>query len=191
MGGLGDEKVFGLLATTLMAGPPELMDQESAFLALLQEADSMVVGDDRMTLFHGDSPLVELDRESGEDETDIIDRLQGTWEVVRYRSGDRWRNPVSEDHPATLTFDGDVIVGTLGVNRLRGQVGADGMPGPLTTTRMAGPAAAMEQEAVLLDLLHGADSIVFDMNGMSWSRNGLSLVELRRSGTNITDRSSQ
>lgn len=191
MGGPGEDKVFGLLATTLMAGPPELMDQETAFLALLQDADSMVVDGNRMTLFHGDSPLVELERESGDEMADPIDRLQGTWEVRRYRSGDRWRTPVPEARAAALTFDGDLVSGTLGVNRLRGRLGSDGMPGPLTSTRMAGPPAAMEQEAVLLDHLQGADSIDFVANGMTWSRNGLSLLEFQRSGTITADRSSQ
>ncbi|GEK17114.1 hypothetical protein CPE01_08470 [Cellulomonas persica] len=58
---------------------------------------------------------------------------------------------------ASLTFDGDgQVFGTGGVNRLRGTWSIDGDRlafGPIASTLMAGPPAAMRQEAELLRLL--------------------------------------
>lgn len=127
-------------------------------------------------------------RETGHDRAD----LQGTWNVVSYLSREGMVEPSSAGRePAHLIVDGSRIAGTMGVNRLMGQIGVDGLPGPLATTLMAGPPEMMEQEATLLELLQSADEIVADEKGMTWSKDGLTLVEFQRSGTNPTDRSSQ
>lgn len=42
MGGPGEDKLFGPLAMTLMAGPPPLMEQEQRLMRLLERADSLV-----------------------------------------------------------------------------------------------------------------------------------------------------
>lgn len=51
MGQLGDDRVLGPLATTMMAGPPVMMEQEQRFLRLLAEADSTEIDPDRLSLF--------------------------------------------------------------------------------------------------------------------------------------------
>jgi len=51
MGQLGDDRVFGPLATTMMAGPPAMMEQEQRFLRLLGDADSAEIGSDKLSLF--------------------------------------------------------------------------------------------------------------------------------------------
>ncbi|GEA83559.1 MAG: META domain-containing protein [Cellulomonas sp.] len=66
--------------------------------------------------------------------------------------------PAAEtERTASLTFDGDgQVFGTGGVNRLRGTWSVDGDElrfGPMASTLMAGPPAAMRQEAELLRLL--------------------------------------
>lgn len=45
MGSMGGEAIFSPLATTRMAGPEELMAQESIFLALLDSVDSIETSD--------------------------------------------------------------------------------------------------------------------------------------------------
>ena len=62
-----------------------------------------------------------------------------------------------EPRTASLTFEGDgQVFGTGGVNRLRGTWSVDGDTltfGPVVSTLMAGPPAAMHQESELLRLL--------------------------------------
>ena len=92
-------------------------------------------------------------------------RLVGEWSVsVRTRAAASDADDGSDaaaDPPrgAWLTFDGDgQVYGTGGVNRFRGtwSIDADRLVlGPMASTRVAGPPAAMRQEAELLRLLGG------------------------------------
>lgn len=66
MGSLDEHGLPGPLATTLMAGPPRLMEQEQQLLRHLGESDSVVVGKQGMTVLHQGLPLVEFTR-SGTD----------------------------------------------------------------------------------------------------------------------------
>lgn len=52
----------GPIATTMMAGPPFLMDQEQRLLAQIQRADEVVVGMNGMFLLHEGLAVVELNR---------------------------------------------------------------------------------------------------------------------------------
>lgn len=97
-------------------------------------------------------------------------RLVGQWRVdVRTQTpavvDEAPSVPPGGDHSApeparvaSLTFEGDgQVYGTGGVNRLRGTWSVDGDTltfGPVASTLMAGPPAAMHQEAELLRLLH-------------------------------------
>jgi heat shock protein HslJ len=49
-GRLGDDRLFGLLATTRMAGPHELMAQEDIFLRHLSEAEDWEHAEDGISL---------------------------------------------------------------------------------------------------------------------------------------------
>ena len=51
---------LGPIATTLMAGPPDLMDQEHKLLAQMQEADDVVAGTKGMFLMREGLAVVEL-----------------------------------------------------------------------------------------------------------------------------------
>ncbi len=88
-------------------------------------------------------------------------RLVGRWRVdVRTATPPPADDATSSEPPrtASLTFEGDgQVFGTGGVNRLRGtwSVERDTLTfGPVASTLMAGPTAAMHQEAELLRLLH-------------------------------------
>lgn len=108
--------------------------------------------------------------------------LQGSWVVTAYRSGDRIVEP-DDRTEAYLTIEGDLIAGTMGVNRFHGRLG-DSLPlGPLATTLMAGPPELMRQEEALLEHLQSAESLEVVGEGMFVRGDGLLLVELERSGT--------
>jgi heat shock protein HslJ len=90
--------------------------------------------------------------------------------------------PDSRSQPV-LVIDGAMISGSMGVNRLSGEMTGGFRIGPLATTRMAGPAELMAQEDALLGHLQSADTIEVVEDGMCLSRDGLVLMELRRAGT--------
>lgn len=118
--------------------------------------------------------------------------LQGTWNVVRYLSDGEMVEPSPAGRePAHLAVDGDRVAGSMGVNRLMGEIAADGLSGALATTMMAGPPELMEQESALMAHLQAADSVAVDNKGMTWSKDGLKLVEFSRPGTDEPQDASQ
>jgi heat shock protein HslJ len=116
--------------------------------------------------------------------------LNGTWVVTAYRSDAGMVETSAEGREAQMVIDEQTVSGTMGVNRFTGQL-VDGLLGPgLAMTRMAGPPHLMSQEDTLMSHLHGADTVVVTDEGMTLSRDGLEVVELRRSGTSGPDASS-
>lgn len=65
-GSFDEKSYFGPMASTMMAGPPELMDQEHAFLTLLERVDGYSVEQVRLTV--GGKTAIILTREGTEDE---------------------------------------------------------------------------------------------------------------------------
>lgn len=116
--------------------------------------------------------------------------LAGTWIVAAYRDGDELVTPDDDGPRPEITFEDDSVFGSMGINRFTGRTERGVIVSPLATTRMAGPPQLMEQENLLLRHLVEADTIDVDGDGMTMGRDGLNLVELRRSGTNETDDSS-
>lgn len=116
--------------------------------------------------------------------------LAGTWIVAAYRDSDELVTPDADGPDPVITFEDDSVFGTMGINRFTGVVERELVASPLATTRMAGPPHLMKQEELLLGHLIDADQIDVDGDGMTMSREGLNLVELRRSGTKTTDHSS-
>jgi heat shock protein HslJ len=93
------------------------------------------------------------------------------------------------DSEASLTIDGTLVSGSMGVNRFSGQIGAEFSIGPVATTRMAGPPELMLQEDTILEHVQEADTIEVIEDGMNLRRDRLLLVELERKRTAPTDRS--
>lgn len=60
MGRLGEDRLFGPLATTLMAGPEELMAQEQSYLQLLEQVDSAETTEEGISLVGGGLILLTL-----------------------------------------------------------------------------------------------------------------------------------
>lgn len=111
-----------------------------------------------------------------------VEDLQGTWKLVAYRTSEGMVGPSSMGRePAHLIVDDDRIAGTMGVNRLIGGVGDDGLPGTLATTMMAGPPALMEQETTVLKHLQEADSVTVEGTRLTFWHEGSALVELELS----------
>jgi heat shock protein HslJ len=108
---------------------------------------------------------------------------------MSYRSGDEMLIP-DDRAAASLTIDGTLVSGSMGVNRFSGQMGAEFPIGPIATTRMAGPPELMLQEDTILEHLQEADTIEVIEDGMTLSRDGLLLVELERTETALSDLSS-
>ena len=122
-------------------------------------------------------------------DTDHAPELDGTWLVTSYLADEEMTVP---DHRAEayMSIDGDRVSGTMGLNRFMGQM-QDGLPGQnLAVTRMSGPPELMRQEDILLGHLMGTDTIEVVEEGMTMSREGLTLVELRRRGTESPEPSS-
>ena len=115
----------------------------------------------------------------------IVDSIQGNWEVVRFRVDDDFTTPAEDGPPPVLEVAGDRISGTMGVNRIMGSIDESGIAGPLASTLMAGPQHLMDQEYRLQHLLDSADRIVIGESGMTWLRGGLTVVELKRLGTDL------
>jgi heat shock protein HslJ len=109
--------------------------------------------------------------------------IEGTWVVTGYLVGNELVEPEVSAPEPVMTVEGEQISGTMGVNRFTGRLAADLPVGPMAVTRMAGPPEAMAQEDALLAHLQGADHLEVDGPGMRMSRNGLTTIEFRRSGT--------
>ena len=109
-----------------------------------------------------------------------MSELDGTWVVLGYERDGEMIQPEGD---AYLEIDGDRLGGTMGVNRVMGGIGPEGLTGPMASTLMAGPQHLMDQEYRLIRLLNAADRLVVDDSGMTWLHDGLTVVEFVRSGT--------
>lgn len=145
---------IGPAATTMMAGPPESMAAERAFLTLLDAAADFRLGEDGRSLglldAAGDEILTFVAA------PDIADALVGRWDVRFVRRGSGLASPTAGTTP-WLSFDGAGRVdGHGGVNPLHGTARVDGdrlFLAPLAATHMAGPPEVMDDEAALVAAL--------------------------------------
>ncbi|MGK2852346.1 MAG: META domain-containing protein, partial [Candidatus Limnocylindrales bacterium] len=82
--------------------------------------------------------------------------LAGRWAVESVRRGSEMVAPVSGGNPHLWFDPAGQVMGSVGVNRVRGPARTDGDAvhlGPLVTTRMAGEPDAMDEEADLVSAL--------------------------------------
>ncbi|HEY5890733.1 MAG TPA: META domain-containing protein [Acidimicrobiia bacterium] len=142
---------LGPIASTMMAGPPELMEQESRFLALLDRCDGLLVEDDLLRLSTGGRDIATLARRS--------DQLTGIkWQLSGYDNGSGGfvSSLITQLVTAEFNEDGSVS-GSGGCNRYRAtyQVEKSSLSfGPAMSTRMACPdIGIMEQETRYFALL--------------------------------------
>jgi heat shock protein HslJ len=82
--------------------------------------------------------------------------LDGSWVVESIRVGAELTPPSSE---LTLEIDGDRVTGKA-LNRIVGTLGVDKVFGNMAATRMAGPPEIMEEERLFLQCLSAVDEVV-------------------------------
>src|SRR5215471_10474506 len=56
----GDKLSFGMLGSTRMAGPPEAMEAETAFLKMLGEVNGWKIADNTLQLLHDDKVIAQF-----------------------------------------------------------------------------------------------------------------------------------
>lgn len=166
----GQEMSIEPVGTTMMACEPEVMEQETSFLAALQGAKSFAVDAEKLTL--SDTSGVELlvfDAQS--------DALPGSaWVVTGYNDGkEAVTSPLAET-VAEVSFDEDGnINGSGGCNRFMGTFTADA--GKLTIDKLAStmmacdePDGVMQQEAALMAALESATGYTLEGNDLRLTR---------------------
>jgi heat shock protein HslJ len=116
-----------------------------------------------------------------------VSELLGTWILIDLPAAPGVSQ--AAQHPASLTLSAEgALLGNAGVNEYRGDLDlaalAQGVfrPGPLITTRMAGPPEAMALEQAFLGALGEADGVRLDGEQLVLARSGEPTARLRRAG---------
>ena len=148
-----DMITFGLMATTRMACPQPVMEQEASYLAVLDRTQAYAAGDGTLTLYGtGGQELAVFAAESQD--------LAGTaWSVISYNTGTQAVRAVVIDTVITAAFDeAGQIAGNASCNDYSGPfVTEDGLItiGPVASTERFCEGLA-EQEAQYLAALQSA-----------------------------------
>ncbi len=140
-------------AATMMACPPELMDQASAYIGALGKAASWRIAAGGLTLFDaGGATLLTFVAEK--------QSLAGTsWKVTGYNNGKQAVVSVLASGTPTLEFSADgKLAGSSGCNRYSASYTSEGARialGPMAVTKKAclAPDGVMEQETLFLKAL--------------------------------------
>ena len=161
--GSGNTIQISAIASTEMAGPPEAMAQEAAYLAALEKAATYAVTSDSLELFdNGGGSLVIY-------EPVEPTALVGTeWQATAYNNGKGGLQSLAVDSTITAVFGEDgTLSGNAGVNQYNttyetGDDGAMTIDATIITTKMAGPEEFMTQEAAYLAALPQAATYTID-----------------------------
>ncbi len=170
----GSRLTISKLASTLMAGPQELMDLEQAYLGLLEQTASYTAEDGGLTLF-GKNGDVLLEYSKGK----AASLTGGTWNVISYYNGRDALTSVINGTALTSVFGKDgAVTGSGGVNTYRASYSTSGkkitIGTPTTTLMAATDPAVSQQETEFLAALELA--VEFEVTGSS-------LKLLREGGT--------
>ena len=146
---------FGDIASTLMAGPPDATEVETAVFAAFGETASYFADDATLTLYDKDDKvLLVYDREEPGAITGV------DWLCTGYNNGKQAVTSVIGDAEITALFDeAGTVSGSSGVNRYNGAFNTDGDSieiGPLAMTKMAGDPELMEQETLYVAAMESA-----------------------------------
>ena len=141
------------IATTMMACPQPIMDQESAYLKMLGEAKTYSVKGDELTLTGADNKKLATYKAQTQN-------LSGTtWDAVGYNNGKQAVVSILGGTTITATFGKDgSLTGNAGCNDYNGAYTISGNQitiGPLASTRKFcnDPEGIMDQEAQYLAAL--------------------------------------
>jgi len=145
---------IGDVTSTMMAGPPDATEVESAVFAGLKAATSYYADDKSLTLYDkDDNPVLVYDKDTG--------GIVGVdWIVTGYNNGkEAVVSPIAGTDLTALFEKANQLTGFAGVNNYSGEYKVDGAKitvGPLASTKMAGDPALMEQETLFLAALGSA-----------------------------------
>jgi heat shock protein HslJ len=152
--GPGNTIQFSALGSTDMAGPPEAMAQESAYLAALQKAATYAATADTLTLMDKDG--AKLIAYKAVEPTP----LTGTeWQATAYNNGKGALQGLETGSTITAVFGDDGrLSGNASVNQYNTTYTTSGddkmtIAAQIMTTKMAGPDEFMAQEAAYLAAL--------------------------------------
>ncbi len=152
--GPGNTIQIGTLMSTQMAGPPDAMAQEQAYMAALQKAAAFKVTADSLTLLD-DKDKVLVKYEAVEPTN-----LTGTeWQALAYNNGKGGLQSLAADSAITAVFGTDgSLAGNGSINQYSTKYTTSGtdqmtIDAQIISTKMAGPDALMAQEAAYLAAL--------------------------------------
>ena len=140
-------------AATLMAGPPEAMEQEQAYFAALTKATKYAVTADSLTLM--DNQGATLVRYAVAQPT----ALEGTeWDALAYNNGRGGLQSPAKSSAITAKFGSDrSLAGNATINQYSTTYTSSGdalsIDARIVSTQMAGAADLMQQEAAYLTAL--------------------------------------
>lgn len=153
--------------STLMGGPPELMEQEQLYFTRLGEAARFAATDTSLELLDEDGGVL-VRYEAREPVA-----LEGTtWYCTAYNNGTGGFTSLVADSRITAVFASDgTLSGSAGVNDYTGSyetVGSDMTIDPaIAATRKAGPEDLMEQEAAYLAALPRVAKFEIEGDGLT------------------------
>jgi heat shock protein HslJ len=171
---------IGPLASTEMAGPPEVMAFEEAYFKALGNVASYSSDGQRLALYDKDGvQLLAYSKSTAS--------IVGDWRVVAYNNGKGAVTSVSGAVINAAFDDAGRLSGRSGVNSYNGNYTADAagefVVGPLVTTKMAGPTDLMEQETAYLAALESARRYELSGSTMTLFRDdGATAVQMTRAG---------
>ncbi|MGL5032779.1 MAG: META domain-containing protein, partial [Microcystaceae cyanobacterium] len=162
------------IASTRMACPSPLMEQETAYLRALETAHSFKVnGQGELEIAYGDRAqprtlrFVKVETQASGLQTPLPEApsLEGTnWNLILIGTVEPLKEP-----PATLTFKDQKIAGTGGCNRFMGQFKTEGdqisINSSVALSMMACPAPQMKQEQQVIEALKNATRYRIDGEG--------------------------
>ncbi|KAF1077256.1 META domain-containing protein [Methanogenium sp. MK-MG] len=162
----GNALSFGVCGSTMMAGPEDLMMQESTYLKLLSETASFSAEGDELKLYDSDGKVLLVFEKAV---PPAPEPLTGTtWELTSYNNGNETIVSVIAGTKVTLILDEDSgISGSAGCNNYFASYETDGNAlsfGPVGATKMFcdEPEGTMDQEGTYLKLLDTAAGYVIE-----------------------------
>lgn len=152
------------MATTMMLCEQELMDQETAYLQALRDAENFTLSGDQLTLTGAGKSTLAVFQVQSQD-------LAGTsWEALSYNNGNQAVTGVLQGTILTANFSADGSVsGNAGCNDFSGSYKVNGSSisiGPLASTMKmcSDPTGVMDQEAQYLAALQSAATYRIETN---------------------------
>ena len=167
------------LASTRMAGPPALMNAETEYSQMLQNARSFeLTSNGQILTLRGDKTL-KFERVS-QTMTDPLAQTQ--WNLTSPSYAGLNNRP-------TLRFDQGRVAASVGLNQIQGEYKINSQNvsfGNLLSTKMAGSPALMSAETQYSQALNGARTFEISRDGNILSLRGAQVLTFERAGQNPT-----